>query len=275
MNVKRILGIFLILAGVMILPACSYLASTKDDNPRIRKLQRASLKGISPRPISGESIPDYFGPRVGLVLSEHGSGRAAALTPDGYYLTADHVVDGEKFYLYRVTRLRPIEDGKVISNKDYNKYFRDERFYGRVVWRNPEADLAIVKFPFRPKAWFKNWSDDHEKETIVFAGATDGFLRGDSMKRLKGNGRFETSGRILAVADVDSEPVHKRVTCDLIARGGMSGAPVADSKGSLLGIAVVAWKGLAYGRLIGTEFSMVEPKILRKAIARDRRKKGR
>jgi hypothetical protein len=94
----------LLCAFTLLLASCHGLGILGYDNPEVRNLQKESLAGFPKRPIQGETIQDYCEDRVAQIAPAKGEeargGRAAALTNDGYYLTAWHVVSGEKFFLY-------------------------------------------------------------------------------------------------------------------------------------------------------------------------------
>lgn len=133
-------------------------------------------------------------------------GSAAAITRDGYYLTAAHVLNEHSAeHLWLIPR--------HVSNRRYSK--------ARVVWISEKADIAIVKAKYRtafyqfgnPK-WYKNF-------TVIVAGLFGG----------------NSSGSILEVNKYSSKrpDILKVVHTSPITKGDSGGA-LLSKKGELIGI---------------------------------------
>lgn len=158
---------------------------------------------------------------VGRWASRHGSGpgesgdadggSAAPISPDGYFLTADHVLANASgrnvFVLYG-------RAGRLATHK------------ARIVWRSPEADLALlhvdVETPYfyrwtRPDQWL---SSGHH---VIHGGIATGFKSpvGRLRTALAPEGLFTSS---------------RRFKIDIPLKPGDSGGPVLDAFGGLVGI---------------------------------------
>ena len=244
-----------------------------EDNGSVRARQKASIDQYGERPIAGQDIGGFFKDKVGLIEVEGGTipvGRAAPLTADGYYLTALHVVANADFRL-------------TISTFSANR-LRTRAFPGRIVWRDPSADLAIVKFEFRPPFSFGIRKSSLQKGGAVFSGAygfnggrlvvppkaNGTFDLGDVRKSGTGNGPFQTAGKVTSFQVIEGESSWTIYQSTLVGRRGMSGGPVVNRKGRLVGIITSIHERLLSSPT--TSFSMMDPKALDEIIQRDRRR---
>jgi S1-C subfamily serine protease len=242
-----------------------------EDNEQVRALQEASVARYGERPIAGQSIDGFSKNKVGLIAVEGGEfpvGRAVPISEDGYYLTAWHVVADAKFQLKETT-----VDGKRI---------RVDHYPGKIVWHNAPADLAIVKFGFRPSAFFKAQVAPLEEGEAVFSGAngrnsgtlltkknsTGIYDLGESLRTATGNGSFRTAGEITGVGALDGQPSRIIYESTLIGRRGMSGGPVVNRTGHLVGIITGMQAKLFSGTK--TSFSMIDAKALFAIVEADR-----
>jgi S1-C subfamily serine protease len=264
--------------SLMMLVACLVLlASTSctrhhlSDTPAARRELARSVIGYEDQKIAGKSWVDYAASRTAYLIPGddvqspergvfvldplRGAGRGAALTRDGYYLTANHVVDATD----------------TPGLLDFSRAPGVHR--GRVVKRFEEADLALVKFDFRPRAWLSDWQEGPIKGEHVFAAAaTDQWQK----EPLSGNGGFQASGDAIEVLPIRGGEAYgaKAAKTTLPARGGMSGAPLVDAKGRLVGIMLESRD--APLRPPGFKISvsgMISPAVLEKLVKEDRRGK--
>lgn len=241
----------LVLIVVCIVTGCRHYAY---DNSRVRELQAASLVGLPITPIAGLSLDDFFGSRTVLILPKTSvlvqddtplghkemvvdlGGRATPISEDGYYLTAYHLVRGT----IPVMPLPPNGDTGRRGRFTFPK--NDANFsFGRVVQNFLPADLALIKFNRKTQVYFNAVSKHLLPGLAVFTGSSIGFTMED-MEDMEegnvGNGPFKASGVILKVEPIAKMHSAQRITTSIVARGGMSGAPVADSAGNLVGILV-------------------------------------
>lgn len=250
---------------------CGNLYKRRFDNPEARELQKESVSRFPERPIKGEGIREFFNGKVGLIAGSNPripSGRAVPVGKDGYYLTAWHVVSGGEYHLSDLVELRPLPKGRTVKTDDYLRW---DSYPGRLVWHDAEADLAIVKFDYRPAAIFTLAADKLHKNAAVFSGASGRnsgtLLSSSSLADGIGNGPFATAGRVTKVKKLD----HGRILYDstLVGRGGMSGAAVVNELGDVVGI-VIRGRTHAFSAPT-TEFSMIPPEEIARIISADRR----
>lgn len=263
----------LLLCSTLLLPGCgtSELAQRRFDTPALRFLQNESVAGLPQRPVNGQSIEAFFKNKVALIKTRNGqlpSGRAVPLSRDGYFVTAWHVVSEDGFHLSNTVMLKQPPKDRSFR---FNEYFLTREHYGRVVWHDTGLDLAIVHFDYRPDQVFVPAPSMAGKGTRVFSGAggrNGGELFSQDLSDGVGNGPFQTAGKITRAAARQKAPPGWVSESTLIGRGGMSGAPVVDENGRLLGVIThgkAGWIGT-----VKTLFSMIEPATLDAIVANDR-----
>lgn len=273
MNRVSSLRVALLLLSSSVLVGCgvSGFSNRRDDNPQVRALQAASVSRYGARPIDGESVDGFFRNKVGLIAVKGGMlpvGRATPISSDGYYLTAWHVVEKSDFRLSNsVSSANPL---RVVE------------YPGRVVWQDSSADLAIVKFGYRPSARFNAQQSPLGEGEAVFSGAS-GLNSGTRFTRLNvsgrydlndlirtafGNGDFRTAGKITSFRVLDKGSLRWIYESTLVGRGGMSGAPVVSSKGHLVGVVTGGRAKPLFGLM--TTVSMLDPTVMEEIIHADR-----
>jgi S1-C subfamily serine protease len=138
-------------------------------------------------------------------------GSAAPISPDGYFLTADHVLAQSRnrsiFVIYG-------RGGRVVTAK------------ARTVWRSPEDDLAILHVPI-PTPYYYHWSEPRKwmpagTEVIHGGVATGARSAPGKLSSSIPPERLLTGNRPFKI-DIPLQP-------------GDSGGPVVDAYGSLVGI---------------------------------------
>lgn len=138
-------------------------------------------------------------------------GSAAPIAPDGYFLTADHVLarlaGRNVFVIYgQGGRLRPMQ--------------------ARVVWRSQSADLALLKVP-AATPYFYQWTDPGKwlpvGTPVIHGGIATGFKSAD--------GRLGTP-----LAPQGGFTGTRQFKIDIPLQPGDSGGPVVDAYGRLIGI---------------------------------------
>ncbi len=264
------LRVFLLGAALLLFANAACSRHHLSDTPAARRELAKSIVGLENEKISGKPWVEYAAVRTAYLIPGddvqtpeqgvfvldplRGAGRGAALTRDGYYLTANHVVDATD----------------TPGLLDFTKSPGVHR--GRVVKRFIDADLALVKFNVRPQAFFSDWQAAPDQGGKVFAAAaTDPWQK----EALIGNGGFEAAGEALEILPIrgGGEFGAMAAKTSVPARGGMSGAPLLDARGRLVGIMLESRD--APLRPPGFKISvsgMISPDVLKRLIAEDRRK---
>ncbi|MDQ8190766.1 S1 family peptidase [Roseibacillus persicicus] len=256
----------------------SSLEERRSDNPEARRLQKESLATAPPHPIAGKSVEEFFRDRVGLISNPERripAGRAAPVSPDGYYLTALHVVKDGEFVLSDEILLKPFPKMGSFRTADY---LRTDYHEGRVVWQDQKADLALVKFDFAPKAPFPLRSTPLKVGDPVFAGASGtnsgALVFAREPAQGTGNGPFATAGVVTQARTSNNSLQLKSYYSTLVGRGGMSGAPVVDANGLLAGI-ITSLRSEALTGTTTTRFTLISPQMIREIIEKDRNGRDR
>lgn len=267
--------IAILLLTVLLTSGCGSLSirQTRYDNPRVRALQARSLEEVEATPIAGESIDRFFRQRVALIESTNqvlASGRATPVSPDGYYLTAQHVVDQSPFYLSTFRFKKPIPPGVTVFES--NDHFEIVRLPGRLIWSHPEVDVALVHFPHRPETHFAQIQSHPLIGESVFCAADRGKVFIDKKGRRFGNGPYQTAGTLLRREKADPEGEWALYETTLVGRGGMSGGPVVDNRGRLLGVASTVQLYWHWDRRKRTRlsFAALDPELMERIIQSDR-----
>lgn len=176
-------------------------------------------------------------------IAEGGSGfgSCAPVTPDGYFLTAAHVLSHEEsFVLYATSNRR----------KTYIDYAPV-----RVVYRNDEADFAIVKANVRTPRYLRYRKDPLTTDTTLFAG---GWMHE------KGGGLF------LEAQDGPGGEGYRKIVTSLPMIKGDSGSPLIDQKGRLCGVLSTMRLGVVVKMKPKSTAVILEPLRIEQIIARDR-----
>ncbi len=184
------------------------------------------------------ALPDGFGQVLdSFITLEPGQvlGSAFLISPDGYALTAAHVVSGLKTVPAR------LHSGIVLD--------------AEVVRINDESDVALIKLP---GSSFKALAPAAPGEPPI---GSDVFVVGNPrMKELNASvSKGVVSGNRLISG-------HKYLQTDAAANPGSSGGPVLDRKGTILG--VISWKfagaelqGLAFAVPLGDALSSLNVEL--------------
>ncbi|MEM6279879.1 MAG: serine protease [Verrucomicrobiota bacterium] len=178
---------------------------------------------------------------VPIASGGSGFGSCAPVTSDGYFLTAAHVISHEdSFVLYATSS----------SRRTYIDYAPI-----RVVYRNDEADFAIVKANVKTPRYLRYRRESLTPETTLFAG---GWMHE------KGGGVF------LETQPVSGESGYRKVVTTLPMIKGDSGSPLIDQKGRLCGVLSTMRLGVVVKMKPKSTAVMLEPSKIEALIRSDR-----
>lgn len=143
--------------------------------------------------------------------SDADGGSATPISPDGYFLTADHVLaqaDGRNVFVLYGNR------GRLIPKK------------ARVVWRSEASDLALLHIPEKTPYYYRWTAADRWLSPgtgVVHGGIATGFKSAP--------GRLGT-----AIPPENFLTGNRAFKIDIPLQPGDSGGPVVDAYGALVGI---------------------------------------
>ncbi len=176
-------------------------------------------------------------------------GTACPITADGYFLTADHVVKNDATQAVHLLygRGRSLQIGR-----------------GRVLWRDPKHDLAIVHAPLSTPSFYQFTppaSPIPEGTTVFHGGLTTGL-----------KAQFGSLNTTIPAQSIFSKPTPFRI--DIPLQPGDSGGPILDGGARLIGINSSVEFLIPLETPIFTESSGVRPNVrkLMKIIELDRRR---
>jgi serine protease Do len=170
-----------------------------------------SIEGIKKKKIKRNDIflPFPLGEDYEEKKMSFGSGMI--IHPDGYILTCNHVVNGMSLI-------------KVKIGKDKNLY------QGKLVWSNPEKDIAIVKIISQKKFPIIQFASSKEVpigEKVFAIGNPFGFDHTLTIGVLGGKNRNLSS---------ENHEYDKLLQTDAALNPGNSGGPLFNSKGKVIGM---------------------------------------
>lgn len=152
----------------------------------------------------------FFGDRFGEQSQRRsGLGSGVVVSPEGYILTNNHVIEGA--------------DEIEVAHNDGRKY------KARVVGSDPESDLAVLRIPA-----------DHKLPVIAF-GSSDSLRVGDVVLAIGnpfGVGQTVTSGIVSAMgrSHLGINTFENFIQTDAAINPGNSGGALVDTNGNLVGI---------------------------------------
>ncbi len=181
--------------------------------------------------------------------SDADGGSAAPITPDGYFLTADHVLShmaGRNVFLIYG------QGGRLAPAK------------ARVVWRSASDDIALLHIPVKTPYYYQWTPPDRwlaEGSRVIHGGISTGFKSAD--------GKLGTA---LAPAGVFTW--NRRFKIDIPLQPGDSGGPIVDAYGRLIGInsAVEFLVPMETAFFIDSEGNRPNERFIEGLIRRDRAK---
>lgn len=246
---------FLWIFGIgLLLQACSLppAPDSRIPGPDVRRLviARSSAVLVTESPFIGKWARRNF--TTGHSPDEADGGSAAPVAPDGYFLTADHVlarVKGRNVFVLvsRGGRLTP--------------------YPARVVWRSPKGDLALLHIEEKTPDFYEWTPNDRwvpAGTPVVHGGLATGMR--------SGWGRLGTS-----IPPEKQFTGYRTFKIDIPLQPGDSGGPVVDAYGRLVGInsAVEFLVPMETAFFIDSEGKRPHVGELERVIAEDRRKNNR
>ncbi|MCG8602899.1 MAG: serine protease [Verrucomicrobiales bacterium] len=180
---------------------------------------------------------------VPIAKGGSGFGSCAPVTRDGYFLTAAHVLSHEEsFVLYATSN----------SRKTYIDYAPV-----REVYRNNEADFAIVKAELKTPRYLKYRTSPLTQETTLFAG---GWMHE------KGGGLYQET------LPIPGQNAFRKIVTTLPMIKGDSGSPLIDQEGRLCGVLSTMRLGVIVKMKPKSTAVMMDRGQIEKLIAEDRAK---
>ena len=176
-------------------------------------------------------------------------GSAAPIAPDGYFLTADHVLahmaGRNVFLIYG-------QGGRLAPAK------------ARVVWRSAADDIALLHIPVKTPYYYQWTPSDRwlaEGSRLIHGGISTGFKSAD--------GKLGT-----ALAPAGAFTGNRRFKIDIPLQPGDSGGPVVDAYGHLIGInsAVEFLVPMETAFFIDSEGNRPNPRFIEGLVRSDRAK---
>jgi S1-C subfamily serine protease len=249
LRISRLITVALVAIGV---PACTMVPPPPpaDETPPGRGVRRLAAARLTAVVISGKNeLSPWIESRFtqGQSPEDADGGSAAPISPDGYFLTADHVLAraaGRNVFVIHG------QQGGLKATK------------ARIVWRSAGTDLALLHIPIATPAFYTWTPPDRwlpEGTPLVHAGIATGF-RSDPGK--------------LVTAIPPGRRNAARFKHDIPLEPGDSGGAVIDARGRLVGInsAVEFLVPLETAFFIESEANRPNVRALQRLMEIDRRR---
>ena len=172
-----------------------------------------------PLPAAAPSDPLFSVETENLQPGEVAFGTSFAVAP-GAWLTARHVANGT------CQRVILIVNGRKVP--------------AQIAYLHPQADLALLKTADASGPSLPLGTGDVEQNEIGYSFGYPKEKLGGTQDRLMGRSRMRLSGEINGTGPVLTWAEIARYPDDLPALSGMSGGPVFDDQGKIIGIMVAA-----------------------------------
>lgn len=212
-RMERFTRSFGLLLAVCLAPACS-IAPPPDPKKPDAETRRLIAQRVSAVVVTNRRDLTHWVNRDFAVTQAPGDadgGSATPISPDGYFLTADHVlarIAGRNIFVLLG------KDGRLVPAK------------ARVVWRSEAADVALLHVPLKTPRYYE-WTDPARwvpvGTPVVHGGIATGFK--------SASGRMGTS-----LAPEGAITGSRKFKIDIPLQPGDSGGPILDAYGRLIGI---------------------------------------
>ncbi|MDQ3272406.1 MAG: trypsin-like peptidase domain-containing protein, partial [Pseudomonadota bacterium] len=188
-------------------PAGSFAAAAKAASAAVVSINTSKAAARNPN-MNDPWFRFFFGDQGGQIEPQVGLGSGVIVSPNGYILTNNHVVEGA-------------DDIEVILNDT-------RRAKAKVIGTDPETDLAILKIEL-------------DKLPVIVLGSSDTAQVGDPVLAIGnpfGVGQTVTSGIVSALGrnQLGINTFENFIQTDAAINPGNSGGALVDTQGRLLGI---------------------------------------
>jgi serine protease Do len=159
------------------------------------------------------------------LTKRQGSGSGVIVDPDGYIITAFHVVKGAR-------RIRVELDNRVRAKAPAGNLFNGKprsSFEARVIGKSKEADIAVLKIDAQglPTIAFSESNDLKQGQLVAALGSPEGLRNSLSL------------GVVSSVAQqIEPDDSLAYVQTDVALASGSSGGPLVDIQGEMVGVNV-------------------------------------
>ena len=275
------------LIGILLIGCAPSAGEFGYDNPNIRELQRKQSTAVIPSESKRRALARDCGRKTFFVTAgnsprKSSSGRAAAISSDGYFLTAYHVVQNGPFFLSDA-KLTTEQNQKLKSAGFLLEEKGPERgLPGRLVWYDEGADLAVIKFNVKTPRYFSQLQFPAPVNEVIYSSDDQGVISlpkgkpsADAGYLAVGNGPYFSAGKVLFSQLFTHGPGVHTIGSSLVARGGMSGGPIVTLNGKLCGI--LTQVGFYFYEVndqlevsLRSTSRMLPPKVLRDLVSKDR-----
>jgi len=249
-RITRVLGVLL---SVWFVQACSVppQPDPKVPGPAARRLvaQRVSAVVVTNRNDLSRWVSRGFS--VSNAPGDADGGSATPIAPDGYFLTADHVLArmaGRNVFVLHG------QGGRLVPIK------------ARVVWRSESSDVALLHIPMKTPHYYRWTAPDRWLPIgtgVIHGGIATGF-------------KSEAGKLGTAIPPEGGLSRTRRFKIDIPLQPGDSGGPVVDAYGNLVGInsAVEFLVPMETAFFVDSEANRPNTRMITDLVRRDRERNG-
>ena len=221
-------------------PAGSFAAAAKAASAAVVSINTSKAAARNPH-MNDPWFKFFFGDQSGQNEPQVGLGSGVIVSPNGYILTNNHVVEGA-------------DDIEVILNDT-------RKAKAKVIGTDPETDLAILKIEL-------------DKLPVIVLGSSDTLQVGDAVLAIGnpfGVGQTVTSGIVSALGrnQLGINTFENFIQTDAAINPGNSGGALVDTQGRLLGINTAIYSRSGGSMGIGFAIPVSTGKQVLESIVKD------
>ena len=221
-------------------PAGSFAAAAKTASAAVVSINTSKAAARNPH-MNDPWFKFFFGDQQGQSEPQVGLGSGVIVSPNGYILTNNHVVEGA-------------DDIEVVLNDT-------RRAKAKVIGTDPETDLAILKIEL-------------DKLPVIVLGSSDTLQVGDPVLAIGnpfGVGQTVTSGIVSALGrnQLGINTFENFIQTDAAINPGNSGGALVDTQGRLLGINTAIYSRSGGSMGIGFAIPVSTGKQVLESIVKD------